>query len=96
MGYSEMALSASYSGPLMNILLTIGVGGLMNIGKDAIPVELSFSLILMFIGVYVTLFVQLVVVSLNSFKIKSWFGYVLQLLYFGFIIGACTFVAVYS
>ncbi|PWY77168.1 sodium/calcium exchanger protein [Aspergillus sclerotioniger CBS 115572] len=91
LGYPVMALSACFGGPMLNILLGIGLGGLymtLNTKPEAIvraggsyEIELSKVLIISGATLLVTLVGLLIVVPLNKWRMDQKIGWGLVILW---------------
>ncbi|KAJ2905347.1 uncharacterized protein MKZ38_005646 [Zalerion maritima] len=79
LGYPVMALSACFGGPMLNILLGIGIGGLFY--QKGLHIEVGGTLILSAISLLVTLVVHLVVVPLNKWVLSRRIGWGLIVLW---------------
>ena len=80
MGFPVMALSACFGGPLLNILMGVGLGGLyMTLrgqhGGGAYAIELDKTLIISGISLVVTLAALLVAVPLNKWVMDKKLGW---------------------
>ncbi|PYH43439.1 sodium/calcium exchanger protein [Aspergillus saccharolyticus JOP 1030-1] len=92
LGYPVMALSACFGGPMLNILLGIGLGGLymtVNARPEAIAahggsyeIEVSKVLIISGATLLITLLGLLVVVPLNGWRMDRKIGWGLVILWF--------------
>ncbi|KAK3824054.1 MAG: Sodium/calcium exchanger protein-domain-containing protein [Linnemannia gamsii] len=83
MGFPRMAFSACFGGPLLNMLLGVGISGTymtLNTGNP-IPLELSPTLFVSIIGVLVTLLTAIVVVPRNGYVMSRTWGYFLLAMY---------------
>jgi len=78
MGFPMMALSACFGGPMLNILVGVGISGLAAISSspmtDGYHVELSHTLIISGITLFITLLFWLVSVPLNDWKLTRTLG----------------------
>jgi sodium/potassium/calcium exchanger 6 len=97
LGYPVMALSACFGGPMLNILLGIGIGGLyMTVNKASqkhakhphrpikykpYEIEVSTTLVISGVTLLVTLIGLLIVVPLNGWKMDRKIGFGLILLW---------------
>ncbi|KAB8256497.1 Sodium/calcium exchanger protein-domain-containing protein [Aspergillus pseudonomiae] len=91
LGYPVMALSACFGGPMLNILLGIGLGGLYmtlhakaeTVATDGVPYEITISKVLIISGATLlsTLVGLLVVVPLNKWKMDRKIGWGLVILW---------------
>ena len=86
MGYSKMSMSASFAGPLLNLLITLGVSGLMGIGRAPQVFPLNTNMLLCIAGLLMMLLVDLVAVPLNGFRVGRSYG-VFKLVLYVVIIG---------
>lgn len=75
MGFPMMALSACFGGPMLNILVGVGVSGLlvMPVG-DGYHVELSNTLVISSVTLLVTLVFLLIAVPLNDWRLSRTLG----------------------
>ncbi|KAE8144777.1 sodium/calcium exchanger protein [Aspergillus avenaceus] len=91
LGYPVMALSACFGGPMLNILLGIGLGGLYmtlnakveTISVDGAPYEIAISKVLVISGatLLVTLIGLLIVIPLNNWRMDRKVGWGLVILW---------------
>ncbi|KAE8378233.1 Sodium/calcium exchanger protein-domain-containing protein [Aspergillus bertholletiae] len=91
LGYPVMALSACFGGPMLNILLGIGLGGLYmtlhakaeTVVTDGIPYEITISKVLIISGATLlfTLVGLLIVVPLNNWRMDRKVGWGLVVLW---------------
>ncbi|PHH54997.1 putative cation exchanger C3A12.06c [Ceratocystis fimbriata CBS 114723] len=97
LGYPVMALAACFGGPMLNILLGIGVGGVMMMYRRAhhkhqhdpskpihykpFKVEVGGALLISAIGLLITLVVLLVVVPANKWVLNRKIGWGLIILW---------------
>ncbi|OGM42866.1 sodium/calcium exchanger protein [Aspergillus bombycis] len=91
LGYPVMALSACFGGPMLNILLGIGLGGLYmtlhakaeTVVTDGVPYEITISKVLIISGATLlsTLVGLLVVVPLNKWEMDRKIGWGLVILW---------------
>lgn len=80
MGFPIMALSACFGGPMLNILVGVGVSGLVAIlsssKNDGYHVDLSHTLIISGITLFITLLFWLICVPLNEWKLTRTLGFI--------------------
>ncbi|KAF5859732.1 hypothetical protein ETB97_002511 [Aspergillus alliaceus] len=91
LGYPVMALSACFGGPMLNILLGIGLGGLYmtlhakaeTVVTDGVPYEIAISKVLIISGatLLTTLVGLLIVVPLNKWSMDRKIGWGLVVLW---------------
>ncbi|KAG0023814.1 hypothetical protein BGZ81_007921 [Podila clonocystis] len=83
MGFPRMAFSACFGGPLLNMLLGVGISGTYMTLKTgtAIPLQLSPTLFVSLIGVLMTLLAALVIVPRNGYMMGRWWGWFLLIVY---------------
>ncbi|KAB8268733.1 Sodium/calcium exchanger protein-domain-containing protein [Aspergillus minisclerotigenes] len=91
LGYPVMALSACFGGPMLNILLGIGLGGLYmtlhakaeTVVTDGVPYEITISKVLIISGATLlsTLVGLLIVVPLNKWRMDRKIGWGLVILW---------------
>jgi sodium/potassium/calcium exchanger 6 len=77
LGFPVMALSACFGGPMLNILLGIGVSGLymtLSRGTSAYGIDVSSTLVISAVTLLVTLLVLLVWVPLNRWMMSRRIG----------------------
>lgn len=74
MGFPMMALSACFGGPMLNILVGVGVSGIVVMPPGGFPIELSYTLVISGITLMVTLMFLLVSVPLNNWKLSRTLG----------------------
>ncbi|KAF9562011.1 hypothetical protein EC968_005414 [Mortierella alpina] len=75
MGFPRMAFSACFGGPLLNMLLGVGISGTYMTAKTGtpIPLEISPTLFVSMIGVLLTLLTAIIVVPRNGYMMgRSW------------------------
>lgn len=80
LGFPVMALSACFGGPMLNILLGVGIGGLymtLSKGKTVYKIEVSSTLIISAATLLITLVVLLVWVPLNKWMMSRRIGWTL-------------------
>ncbi|KAF8252701.1 hypothetical protein K440DRAFT_357709 [Wilcoxina mikolae CBS 423.85] len=80
LGFPVMALSACFGGPMLNILLGIGIGGLymtLSKGKTVYKIEVSSTLIISAATLLITLVVLLVWVPFNKWMMDRRIGWTL-------------------
>jgi sodium/potassium/calcium exchanger 6 len=79
-GFPTMSIAACFAGPLMNILLTMGISGLLNWGNVPMLLKISLNLQIAYVGLIIMLAVIVMCVWTNNFVISrrlSWFILVL-------------------
>ncbi|KAI8972002.1 Sodium/calcium exchanger protein-domain-containing protein [Mycotypha africana] len=83
MGYPLMAMSACFGGPMLNIMLGVGIGATYVTSQRNEPyaIDVSKSIVVSSIGLLVVLISFLVLVPLNGFKMSRGFGYGSILIY---------------
>ncbi|KAG0338543.1 hypothetical protein BG000_003793 [Podila horticola] len=83
MGFPRMAFSACFGGPLLNMLLGVGISGTYMTLKTgtAIPLQVSPTLFVSLIGVLMTLLAALVIVPRNGYMMGRWWGWFLLIVY---------------
>ncbi|KAF9961201.1 hypothetical protein BGZ72_004531 [Mortierella alpina] len=91
MGFPRMAFSACFGGPLLNMLLGVGISGTYMTAKTGtpIPLEVSPTLFVSMIGVLLTLLAAIVVVPRNGYMMGRSWGWFLLCVYL-----VCTIVNV--
>ena len=80
LGFPVMALSACFGGPMLNILLGIGIGGLyttLSRGKSVYRIEVSSTLVISAATLLLILLVLLVWVPLNGWMMSRRIGWTL-------------------
>jgi sodium/potassium/calcium exchanger 6 len=86
MGFPMMALSACFGGPMLNILVGVGISGLVAISSspktDGYHVELSHTLIISGVTLFITLLFWLISVPLNDWKLTRTLGLITVLFWF--------------
>ncbi|KAI1311959.1 hypothetical protein EDD11_003215 [Mortierella claussenii] len=83
MGFPRMAFSACFGGPLLNMLLGVGISGTyvtLSTGAD-IPLEISPTLLVSLGGVLVTMGGALVAVPRSGYMLCRWWGFFLLAVY---------------
>ncbi|KAF9279606.1 hypothetical protein BGZ68_007806 [Mortierella alpina] len=81
MGFPRMAFSACFGGPLLNMLLGVGISGTYMTAKTGspIPLEISPTLFVSMIGVLLTLLAAIIVVPRNGYMMgRSWGWFLLS------------------
>lgn len=75
LGYPRMAIAASLGGPLLNLLITLGVSGVLSVSKPS-PSEflLSTNVLLCISGLIIMLIVDLIYVPLKKYKVSRAYG----------------------
>ncbi|KAH7038695.1 Sodium/calcium exchanger protein-domain-containing protein, partial [Linnemannia elongata] len=83
MGFPRMAFSACFGGPLLNMLLGVGISGTYMTVKTGtpIPLQVSPTLFVSIIGVLVTLLTAMVVVPRNGYVMSRTWGWFLLAMY---------------
>jgi solute carrier family 24 (sodium/potassium/calcium exchanger), member 6 len=78
-----MAFSACFGGPMLNMLLGVGISGSYIISETGKPYELEFSttLLISSIGLLAILVVSAIVVPLNDFHLTRKWGICLIMCY---------------
>jgi len=77
MGYPMMAMSACFGGPMLNILLGVGVSGLilnLTSSGEVYKVTISPTLLVSTISLFLVLTSMLIVVPLNKWRMTRVFG----------------------
>ncbi|CAG8488557.1 4939_t:CDS:2, partial [Dentiscutata heterogama] len=82
-GCPMMAMSACFGGPMLNILLGIGLSGTYVIAKTGIPykIEIEPTLVVSSISLLITLFSALIYVPWNEYRMSRAWGYYLISVY---------------
>ena len=88
MGFPTMSISASFAGPLIVILVTLGVSGLMTIGKDPLPIPINQNLLLTYIGLLLMMAANLIAIPMLKYRVGKKYGL--------FIVGLYTFVIAFT
>lgn len=90
MGFPVMAISACFGGPMLNVLLGIGLSSTYLIStNDGNPYEFKESsrLLISGIGLLIVLLITLIVVPLNNYKLsKTWGIFLIGSYVFGMIV----------
>ncbi|KAF9115885.1 hypothetical protein BGX27_005951 [Mortierella sp. AM989] len=83
MGFPRMAFSACFGGPLLNMLLGVGISGTYMTVKTGthIPLKVSPTLFVSLIGVLVTLSAAMIVVPRNGYMMTRTWGWFLVGMY---------------
>ncbi|KAF9956460.1 hypothetical protein BGZ70_009870 [Mortierella alpina] len=83
MGFPRMALSACFGGPLLNMLVGLGISGAYVTLKtqEDIPLEISPSLFVSLVAVLLTMLGMFVVVPRNGYVFARWWGWTLVAVY---------------
>ncbi|KAI9310904.1 Sodium/calcium exchanger protein-domain-containing protein [Dichotomocladium elegans] len=76
MGYPMMAMSACFGGPMLNILLGVGIGAtyVTSERNEPYPIELSKTILVTAIGLVIVLVFLLILVPLNNYRMSRVFG----------------------
>ncbi|GAA6009391.1 hypothetical protein JCM11491_004304 [Sporobolomyces phaffii] len=81
MGYPSMAIAACFGGPMLNILLGVGLSGTYLIARspthEPIHVEMGRTLLVSGVGLFAILVGSLVVVPLNGYRMTKRIGAIL-------------------
>ncbi|EIE76366.1 hypothetical protein G6F47_001235 [Rhizopus delemar] len=77
LGYPLMAMSACFGGPMLNIMLGVGIGATYVTSQRNEPyaIEVSKTIIVSAIGLLVVLLSSLILVPLNRYRMSKAFGY---------------------
>ncbi|KAG0243979.1 hypothetical protein BGX31_010014 [Mortierella sp. GBA43] len=91
MGFPRMAFSACFGGPLLNMLLGVGISGTYTTLKTGtyIPLEVSPTLFVSLIGVLFTLIMSIIVIPRKGYMMTRSWGWFLVSVY-----ATCTIVNV--
>ncbi|KAF9399884.1 hypothetical protein BGX21_005420 [Mortierella sp. AD011] len=83
MGFPRMAFSACFGGPLLNMLLGVGISGTYTTMKTgtSIPLKVSPTLIVSLIGVFIALIAAVIVVPRNGYMMTRAWGWFLVSVY---------------
>ncbi|KAF9183820.1 hypothetical protein BGZ51_003730 [Haplosporangium sp. Z 767] len=83
MGFPRMAFSACFGGPLLNMLLGVGISGTYMTAKTGthIPLQLSPTLFVSLIGVLLTLCAAIIIVPRNGYMMDRSWGWFLLIVY---------------
>ncbi|KAF9564448.1 hypothetical protein EC968_004500 [Mortierella alpina] len=83
MGFPRMALSACFGGPLLNMLVGLGISGVYVTLKtrEDIPLEISPTLFVSLVAVLLTMLGMFVVVPRNGYVFSRWWGWTLVAVY---------------
>lgn len=74
MGFPMMALSACFGGPMLNILVGVGVSGLLVMPHGGFHIQLSHTLVISGVTLLVTLLFLLISVPLNNWRMSRTLG----------------------
>ncbi|KAI8600231.1 Sodium/calcium exchanger protein-domain-containing protein [Dissophora ornata] len=85
MGFPRMAFSACFGGPLLNMLLGVGISGTYMTVKTGthIPLTVSPTLFVSLIGVLLTLFASIIVIPRSGYMMTRSWGWFLLAIYTG-------------
>ncbi|CEP19724.1 hypothetical protein [Parasitella parasitica] len=77
MGYPLMAMSACFGGPMLNIMLGVGMGATYVTSQRSEPyaIDVSRTIVVSSIGLLIVLISSLVLVPLNGYRMARGFGY---------------------
>ncbi|KAI9276022.1 Sodium/calcium exchanger protein-domain-containing protein [Sporodiniella umbellata] len=77
LGYPLMAMSACFGGPMLNIMLGVGIGATYVTSQRNEPyaIELSNTIVVSAIGLLIILISSLILVPLNGYRMSKTFGY---------------------
>ncbi|KAL7329831.1 hypothetical protein PS15p_204856 [Mucor circinelloides] len=77
MGYPLMAMSACFGGPMLNIMLGVGIGATFVTSQRNEPyvIDVSKTIVVSSIGLLVVLISSLILVPLNGYRMSRGFGY---------------------
>lgn len=89
-GYPRMGISACYGGPLLNLLLGIGIPFTIYIAKNKKPLELEYEKLITLLYASLTMILLTTIMTMTAlrFQAKRWFGFVLIGMYIVFLIVA--------
>ena len=78
-----MGFAACFGGPMLNILLGIGISGTYIIQQTGVPYQLDFSttLVVSGLGLLIVLVTTLIFVPLNNYVVTRWWGILLVATY---------------
>ncbi|KAI3637638.1 hypothetical protein MIR68_004287 [Amoeboaphelidium protococcarum] len=75
MGLSRMSFAASFASPLMNILMVLGISGLLGIGKPPAQFQLNSNLLISYSGLLLMVLFNLIYVPLSRYRVGKMYGY---------------------
>ncbi|KAI7891391.1 Sodium/calcium exchanger protein-domain-containing protein [Mucor mucedo] len=77
MGYPLMAMSACFGGPMLNIMLGVGIGATYVTSQRNEPyaIDVSKTIVVTAVGLLVVLISSLILVPLNGYRMSRGFGY---------------------
>ncbi|KAI7863716.1 Sodium/calcium exchanger protein-domain-containing protein [Spinellus fusiger] len=77
LGYPMMAMSACFGGPMLNIMLGVGIGATYITSQKSEPyaIEVSSTILVSAIGLLTILISSLILVPLNGYRMTRIFGY---------------------
>ncbi|KAG1451284.1 hypothetical protein G6F56_008126 [Rhizopus delemar] len=77
LGYPLMAMSACFGGPMLNIMLGVGIGATYVTSQRNEPyaIEVSKTIVVSAVGLLVILISSLILVPLNNYRMTKAFGY---------------------
>ncbi|KAG0055524.1 hypothetical protein BGZ83_008268 [Gryganskiella cystojenkinii] len=83
MGFPRMAFSACFGGPLLNMLLGVGISGTYQTLRTGAPIPLKVSptLFVSLIGVLLTLLASIIFVPRNGYRMSRSWGWFLLVVY---------------
>lgn len=76
-----MSISACFAGPLINLLITLGVSGILGMGKAPIMLSRDVEVVFIYSGLLFMVIITLFVVLARKFRLHRSMGYVLLILY---------------
>ncbi|KAG0176106.1 hypothetical protein DFQ28_005651 [Apophysomyces sp. BC1034] len=92
MGYPMMAISACFGGPMLNIMLGVGIGATYVTSQRQEPykIDVSSTILVSATGLLLVLISSLVLVPLNGYRMSRYFGYAWMGVYL-----TCTIINLY-
>jgi Ca2+/Na+ antiporter len=85
MGYPHMALAASFAGPLLNLLMTLGISGMLGLNEPPREFVLTTNAFLTTFGLLLMQVINLIAIPCQRYRVSRSYGLFLVVLYISII-----------